>query len=94
MARCRSRTDAHQAGNLGYFQSRPTMEQEVTGHPRGRILPVPPLKKLKRRFEDRQLLIAQLLCRDPGAMQPLFERLTFPGHRKPSVRVPPFAAAV
>jgi len=94
MATCRSRTDAHQPGNLGHFQSRPTVEQEVTGHPRSGISPVPLLKKLERRLEDRPLLIAQPPRRNPGPTQSLLERLTFPGHRKPSVRVPPFTAAV
>jgi hypothetical protein len=94
MARCRSRTDAHQAGDLGYSQSHPTVEQEVAGHPRGGILPVSLLKKLKRRFEHRPLLIAQPLRRNPRRSQPLLEHLTFRGHRKPSARVPPFAAEV
>jgi len=57
MARRRSRTDAHQAGNLRHFQSRPTVEQEIAGHPRGGILPVPLLKKVKRRLEDRPLYL-------------------------------------
>jgi len=89
MARCRSRTDAHQTGDLGYSQSRPTVKQEVPGHPRSGIPPVPLLKKLKRRFEDRALLIAQPPRRNPCRTQPLLERLTFRGHRKPSLRVPP-----
>jgi len=59
MAERRSRADTNEACDLSYLQSHPAVEQEMTGDPCTRIVPVALLKELKRCTQDGPLLMAQ-----------------------------------
>jgi len=94
MAERRSRADTDEACDLSYLQSHPAVEQEMTGDPSTRIVPLALLKEAKRCMKDGPLLMAQSFRRDLRPAQPLFEHLPFRGHGNASLAVASPAAEV
>jgi hypothetical protein len=94
MTKRRPEVNTDQACDLSDLQPHAAVKQEVTGDARRGVVPVAPLKELKRCVKNGTLFVAQAFRPNLCPVQPLFERLTFRGHANASLAVASPAAEV